>query len=110
MEAPTGTGKTITTVFPTVKAMGEGKTSKIFYLTAKTITRTVAEDAYNTLRDSQNLRFKTVTITARDKICFMDEEARECNPEACPYANGHYDRINDAIYELLTNEDSFDRV
>ncbi|MBR4670448.1 MAG: ATP-dependent DNA helicase [Butyrivibrio sp.] len=109
LEAPTGTGKTITTVFPSVKAMGEQKVSKIFYLTAKTITRTVAEDAFNTLRELQKLKFKTVTITARDKICFLDEGERNCNPEACPYANGHYDRINDAIYDLLTNEDSFDR-
>ncbi|WP_029674760.1 ATP-dependent DNA helicase [Butyrivibrio sp. VCB2006] len=109
LEAPTGTGKTITTVFPTVKAIGEGKISKLFYLTAKTITRTVAEEAFSTLRTAQNLRFKTVTITARDKICFLDEEKRNCNPEACPYANGHFDRINDAIYDLLTNEDSFDR-
>ncbi len=109
LEAPTGTGKTITTVFPTVKAIGEGKISKLFYLTAKTITRTVAEDSFNTLRDSQSLRFKTVTITARDKICFIDEQERNCNPEACPYAKGHYDRINDAIFELLTSEDSFDR-
>ncbi|MBR4832426.1 MAG: ATP-dependent DNA helicase [Butyrivibrio sp.] len=109
LEAPTGTGKTITTVFPSVKAMGEKKVSKIFYLTAKTITRTVAEDAYNTLRESQNLKFKTVTVTARDKICFLGEEERNCNPEACPYANGHYDRINDAIYDLLTHEDNFDR-
>ena len=109
LEAPTGTGKTITTVFPTVKAIGEGKAKKLFYLTAKTITRTVAEDAFSTLRSSQALRFKTVTITARDKICFLGEEERNCNPEACPYANGHYDRINEAMYDLLTNEDSFDR-
>ena len=109
LEAPTGTGKTITTVFPTVKAMGEGKISKLFYLTAKTITRTVAEEAFNTMRCGQELRFKTVTITARDKICFMGEEERNCNPVACPYAKGHYDRINDAIYDLLTHEDSFDR-
>ncbi len=109
LEAPTGTGKTITTVFPTVKAVGEGKISKLFYLTAKTITRTVAEEAFSTLRKAQNLRFKTVTITARDKICFLDENERNCNPQACPYANGHYDRINDAIYDLLTHEDSFDR-
>ncbi len=109
LEAPTGTGKTITTVFPTVKAIGEGKISKLFYLTAKTITRTVAEEAFATLRSAQNLRFKTVTITARDKICFIDEKERSCNPEACPYAKGHYDRINDAIYDLLTSEDSFDR-
>ncbi len=109
LEAPTGTGKTITTVFPTVKAIGEEKVTKLFYLTAKTITRTVAEEAFNTLRRSQKLRFKTVTITAKDKICFLSEDERKCNPESCPYANGHYDRINDAIYDLLTNEDSFDR-
>ncbi len=109
LEAPTGTGKTITTVFPTVKAIGEGKASKLFYLTAKTITRTVAEEAFDTLRSGQNLRFKTVTITAKDKICFLDEKERNCNPEACPYAKGHFDRVNDAIFDLLTNEDSFDR-
>ena len=109
LEAPTGTGKTITTVFPAVKAMGEGKTSKIFYLTAKTITRTVPEEAFNTLRKSQNMSLKTVTITARDKICFLEEGERNCNPEACPYAKGHFDRINDAIFDCLTNEDSFDR-
>ena len=109
LEAPTGTGKTISTVFPTVKAMGEGKVSKIFYLTAKTITRTVAEEAFNIMRSSQGLRFKTVTITARDKICFIDEASRNCNPVACPYAKGHYDRINDAIFDMLTHEDNFDR-
>ncbi|MBR4667390.1 MAG: ATP-dependent DNA helicase [Butyrivibrio sp.] len=109
LEAPTGTGKTITTVFPTVKAIGEGKIKKLFYLTAKTITRTVAEEAFGVLRSSQNLKFKTVTITARDKICFLGEEERNCNPEACPYAKGHYDRINEAMYDLLTHEDSFDR-
>lgn len=109
LEAPTGTGKTITTVFPTVKAMGEGKISKLFYLTAKTITRTVAEESFNILRSGQGLRFKTATITARDKICFLNEDIRNCNPEVCPYAKGHYDRINDAIFDLLTNEDSFDR-
>ena len=109
LEAPTGTGKTISTVFPTVKAMGEGKVSKIFYLTAKTITRTVAEEAFNIMRLSQGLKFKTVTITARDKICFIDEATRNCNPVACPYAKGHYDRINDAIFDMLTHEDNFDR-
>ena len=109
LEAPTGTGKTITTIFPSVKAIGEGKSSKLFYLTAKTITRAVAKDAFDILRREQNLRFKTVVITARDKICFLPEDKRNCNPEACPYAKGHYDRINDAIFDLLTSEDSFDR-
>ncbi|WP_035777106.1 ATP-dependent DNA helicase [Butyrivibrio sp. AE3004] len=107
LEAPTGTGKTITTVFPAVKAIGEDKAERIFYLTAKTITRTVAEEAFELLRQKQGLKFKTVTLTAKEKICFLDK--CDCNPVACPYAEGHFDRINDCIYELLTNADSFDR-
>lgn len=106
IEAPTGAGKTLTTIFPAVKAMGEGKGQKIFYLTAKTITRTVADNAIELLRE-QGLKLKSVILTAKDKICFMEET--ECNPEYCPYAKGHYDRINDAIYELLTGRDNFNR-
>ena len=106
IEAPTGVGKTISTVFPGVKAIGEGMADKLFYLTAKTITRTVAEEAFSLLR-GQGLRFKTVTLTAKEKICFMEEV--ECNPDACPYAKGHFDRINDAMYELLTDRDCFSR-
>lgn len=106
IEAPTGAGKTISTLFPAVKAMGEGMGQTIFYLTAKTITRTVASDTIDLMR-KQGLRFKSVVLTARDKICFMEES--ECNPDYCPYARGHYDRINDAVYELLTRMDNFDR-
>ncbi len=106
VEAPTGVGKTISTIFPSIKAMGEGMGEKLFYLTAKTITRTVAEEAFGLLRE-RGLKFKTVILTAKDKMCFMEET--ECNPLACPYANGHYDRINDAMFALLTETDSFIR-
>jgi len=106
IQAPTGVGKTITTIFPTVKAVGEGMISKIFYLTAKTITRTVAEDTYEILRRG-GLLFKTVTITAKDKICYL--EKAECNPAACERAKGHLDRVNDALYELITEYDRMDR-
>ncbi len=101
LEAPTGVGKTISTVFPAVKAIGEGKADKIFYLTAKTITRTVADETFSLLR-AKGLAFKTVLLTARDKICFLEEA--DCNPEACPYAAGHFDRINDALYDILTDK------
>ena len=106
IEAPTGVGKTISTLFPAVKAVGEGKAQRIFYLTAKTITRTVAADTYDIMRIN-GLRMKTVVITAKEKICPMEKP--ECNPRECPYAKGHFDRINDAMYDLLTAEDSFTR-
>lgn len=106
LEAPTGVGKTIATVFPSVKALGEGKANRIFYLTAKTITRTVAENTYELLREN-GLRFKSVNITAKDKTCFLEE--RICNPEACPYARGHFDRINEALYAILTETENYSR-
>jgi len=106
IEAPTGVGKTISTVFPAVKAMGEGLCERIFYLTAKTITRTVADDTVTLLRE-QGLKLKSVILTAKDKICFQEEA--ECNPAACPYAKGHYDRVNEAMYDLLTHADNFTR-
>lgn len=106
LEAPTGVGKTISTVYPAVQAMGQGMADKLFYLTAKTITGTVAEDTLELLRE-RGLRLKSVTLTAKEKICFMEET--ECIPEYCPYAKGHYDRINDAIYDLLTSKESFSR-
>ena len=106
IQAPTGVGKTISTVFPAVKAVGEKLGEKIFYLTAKTITRTVAEQAFETLRE-QNLKFKVITLTAKEKICFCEETS--CNPDDCPYAKGHFDRVNDAVYELLMQEDVMSR-
>nr|WP_317283848.1 ATP-dependent DNA helicase [uncultured Sellimonas sp.] len=106
IQAPTGVGKTMVTVFPAVKAVGEGLANQIFYLTAKTITRTVAEKAFVMLKE-QGLSCKVITLTARDKICFC--EKAECNPDACPYAKGHFDRVNDAVFDMLTHTDDMSR-
>ncbi len=106
IQAPTGTGKTIAAVFPAVKAVGEELGEKVFYLTAKTITRTAASQAFELLKE-QDLRYKVITLTAKEKICFC--EKAECNPDYCPYAKGHYDRVNDAVYELITGRDDMSR-
>lgn len=106
IQAPTGVGKTMATVFPAVKAVGEGLGEKIFYLTAKTITRTVAWQAFDQLKE-QALRMKVLVLTAKEKICFCEET--DCNPEYCPYAKGHFDRVNDAVYELLISSDEMNR-
>ncbi len=110
--APTGIGKTMSTLFPALKAMGEEKGERIFYLTAKTITRQAAEEALARLRqntaDSETpLRLKAVTLTAKDKICPLAE--RNCTPQGCPRADGYYNRVNDALYEFLSARDIFTR-
>lgn len=107
IQAPTGVGKTISTVFPSVKAMGEGLADRIFYLTAKTITRTVAQECFELL-SGQDLNFKYLTITAKEKLCFLEGHP-DCNPGACPYAKGHYDRVNDSVYDMLIHETNMDR-
>ena len=105
-QAPTGIGKTISTIFPSIKAIGEGVASKIFYLTAKTITKEVA---LNSIKQMvwKGLRIKSIVITAKEKIC-LNEEVK-CNPRECPYAKGHFDRVNDAIMDVLDKEDIITR-
>lgn len=105
IQAPTGVGKTISTVFPAVKAIGEGVGNKLFYLTAKTITRTVAENTFDELR-KQEFDFKTITITAKEKACTQE---MKCNPVDCPYAKGHFDRVNDAVFDIINCENRIDR-
>ncbi|UVI30064.1 ATP-dependent DNA helicase [Paenibacillus spongiae] len=105
-KAPTGTGKTISTLFPAVKAMGEGLLQRLFYLTAKTITRTAAEEAL-TLMQAGGLHMHTVTITAKEKVCFQEE--MRCSKEFCEYADGYYDRVNAAMLDMLSQETAMTR-
>lgn len=101
IQAPTGIGKTLSTVYPGLKAIGEGHGEKLFYLTAKTITRGVAEESLEILRE-KGLYFRSVTITAKEKLCFLEKP--ECNPDTCPYAKGHFDRVNDAVFDIVHKE------
>jgi DNA excision repair protein ERCC-2 len=104
--APTGIGKTISTIFPTIKAMGEGKLDRMFYLTAKTITRQSAEDAFSHLK-KKGLCLSAVTITAKEKACFKEETI--CQKEYCEFANGYYDRINEAVLDIFSHETFINR-
>ena len=104
IQAPTGIGKTMAAIFPAVRAVGEGHGDKIFYLTAKTITRTVAEEAFHILKE-KGLSYKTISITAKEKLCLCEET--DCNPEKCPYAEGHFDRVNAAVFEILNEKDTY---
>lgn len=106
--APTGIGKTMSVLFPSLKAMGEGMGAKLFYLTAKTVTGRAAEEAFMRLRThAPALCLRSITLTAKDKLCKLTE--RNCTPEACPYADGYFDRVNDAVYTILTRDEPITR-
>ncbi len=100
-EAPTGTGKTLATVFPSAKALPliDGQ---IFYVTAKTPGRHAAEEALDQLR-AAGARLRGISLTAKRKICF-EAGATGCDLRTCPYALGYYDRCKPAVRELLTHE------
>ncbi|AIQ32824.1 ATP-dependent helicase [Paenibacillus sp. FSL P4-0081] len=100
-QAPTGIGKTMSTLFPAVKALGEDKVSGIFYLTAKTVTRIAAQEAVMML-NSRGLHLHVITLTAKEKACFREEGS--CGADSCPFAEGYYDRINAAMLDMLEHE------
>lgn len=100
-QAPTGIGKTMSTAFPAVKAIGSGLLERFYYLTAKTIARTAAEEAFTRMQE-RGLRLYAVTLTAKEKICFQEQV--RCTKEDCPYADGYYDRINEAVLDVLSRE------
>ncbi len=100
-EAPTGIGKTISVLFPAIKALGEGRFVRLFYLTSKTMGRTVAEKALEDLR-AAGLRLRSITLTAKEKICF--NQGQPCDPRTCPYAVGYFDRIKRAVADALTRD------
>ncbi|MBI2947664.1 MAG: ATP-dependent DNA helicase [Verrucomicrobia bacterium] len=101
VEAPTGIGKTIAVLFPAVQALERGVITKIFYLTAKTLGRTVAEKAFTDLR-AAGLRLRSLTFTAREKLCF--NQGQPCDVRTCPYAIGYYDRVRNAVRAALNQE------
>ena len=105
VDAPTGIGKTISTIFPSLKSMPENLTDKIFYLTSK---NTISQEALKSLHvlEDGGLFIKALHITSKEKICLNDEVS--CNPIDCPYAKGHFDRVNDALKDILANENIVD--
>ena len=105
-QAPTGTGKTMGVLFPAIKALGEGKLDRIFYVTAKTTTRGIAENAYKMLTD-QGLRLKVLTLTAKEKLCLNN--VKTCTPDKCLFLQGYMTKAKKVVKDLLKKYDFFSR-
>lgn len=106
IQAPTGIGKTISAIFPAVKALREGRTDRIFYLTPKSTGKQIGEESVALLRQG-GASLRSLTLTSKEKICFMEEV--RCEADYCPYARGYYDKIHGAMMDLLDHEDSMSR-
>ncbi len=98
---PTGTGKSIAALFPALKALGEGLTNQVYYLTARTTQRQGALEALRRMRQ-QPLHLWTLTLDAKDKQC---PAPTLCHPDFCPRAKGHFLRDHAAIEEMLLIDD-----
>lgn len=104
INAATGIGKTLGTLYPTLKAMGKGYTNQILYLTAKNITKIVAKETIDLFIDN-GLISRVLLMTSKEQICFLDKT--NCHPDYCPYAKNHYDRVNNALKDILSSEYMF---
>ncbi len=112
--APTGIGKTMSTLYPAVKALGAGHCDRIFYLTAKASTRREAYAAAGKIF-SAGAKLRTVILYAKEQVCLNEGgckrgNASRCNPDECPFARGYYDRADGAVMELLSRGNGFPRV
>ena len=114
-QAPTGIGKTMSVLYPAVRAVGEGICDKIFYLTAKASTAAEAFSAARRMHE-HGARMRSVTLTAKEQICLcpaVREEGRRlsdcCNAVDCPYAAGYYDRVDLALRDLLDHAHGYSR-
>ncbi|MDX9978035.1 MAG: ATP-dependent DNA helicase [Candidatus Cloacimonadales bacterium] len=100
--APTGTGKTMASLYPSIKAMGENKIDKVFYLTAKTVGRTVAISAIQML-NKNGAKLKYLVLTAKEKVCM--QEFPLCEPSFCEYAYNFFGKLKAALYDIITYDE-----
>ncbi len=103
IEAPTGIGKTLSVCYGAVKALGDGIGSRIFYLTPKSTVGAAPLMAFERMR-SRGLKLKCITLAAKERCCFCRDAISDCSSLICEFSNGHYDRISDALYELISND------
>ena len=111
-QAPTGIGKTMSTLYPAVRALGNGHVDKIFYLTAKNSTRREAFRAAGDLFRA-GARLRTCVITSKEQVCLCERAGKSvkdcCNPFDCPYADGYYERAPHAVMALLSHQNGYPR-
>ena len=107
LEAPTGLGKTLGTLFPALMAMPAAKQDRLYYLTCRNTARQLALDAVDKLRHAQDelqpWPLRTLELVSKDDACEHPDKA--CHGESCPLAKGFFDRLPDARAEAVQSKE-----
>lgn len=93
LEAATGTGKSLATLYPAYRALADTQLQRVFFLTSRTTGQDAAQAAAALLQDASQSR--AVTIIAKDKACLVP--GMPCDPDGCEFARGYYDRLPAAL-------------
>lgn len=106
LEAPTGLGKTLGTLFPALMAMPAAGQDRLFYLTCRNTARQLALDAVDKLRSAQDplhpWPLRTLELVSKDDACEHPDKA--CHGDSCPLAKGFFDRLPDARAEAIQSK------
>ncbi len=112
-QAPTGIGKTISTLYPAAKCLGEDVADKIFYLTSKA---SIKREAYSAIEkmNKAGSAVQGIVLSSREQMCACDGAklrggrlSSNCTPELCSYARSYYERAPVAISEIMSRSDNF---
>jgi len=106
IEAPTGIGKTMSVLYPSVKGFENDHIEKVFYFTAKGSGQKTAFDSFKILQ-AKGLIAKAIILSAKEKICLNSKVS--CNPDDCPFARNYFAKLKDALLYALKNYDCFDK-
>lgn len=102
--APTGIGKTMATLFATLKSVHRHD-EKVFYATAKNAGKQVAVEMVERLR-AQGVALKAITLNSKESLCLRKEV--DCDPAVCPFAKNYYDRVNEALSDVFEHDALYD--
>ncbi len=97
--APTGTGKTVSAIYPALKALAKGRAEKIFYLTPKGTTAEAVRDTIDLLC-KEGAMLRALIITRKDRMCINGHLCRSTR-YLCKYSK--CTKIADAALKLYKN-------
>ena len=97
INAPTGIGKTVATLYPAIKALSEGKTERIFYLTSRNSLHSTVFDACEKMTDNS---LRVLSLVSKNKLC----PSGKCDKHGCKYIFNHDSRLREALFDIVSSE------